>query len=272
LLNDITLAVSYYKDSDERENNLKNFLKFYGNKIKIDVYESSYPHVIMENYNKLADRCTTKYIAFIDVDALLPFDQITKSIKMIESGVSDFVSPFTRFFNIKQYTVTEGNVDVKEGYEITNPELHDILNVEYKFQRNITYIGNQQEVNKININENQSWESPFFVGLCVITKLDTFYEFGMGNENFFVYGGADDEWYARSEKLGYVWKQVLGNIYHLDHERIFNEDNRLLHKNNLIELIKIITLNKSELIAYIKRCNWIKNREYAKNMIKVKYG
>lgn len=269
MIDNVTLAVSYYKDSPTRAKNLENFLKYYQDSIKIDILESTYPHVIMENYNKLADRCSTKYIAFIDVDAILPLPQITASIKLLNS--CDFVSPFNCFFDITDYTIDKQNITIDKMTEIFNEDLHDKLNVEYNISRDIRYIGKTKKTS-LNVKQNNSWESPFFVGLCVVTKLETYYEFGMGNENFFVYGGADDEWYARAEKLGYNWQQLQGNIYHMNHERIFNKHNELLYKNNLIELMKILTFDKLELVEYLKRCHWIKSRPNALHLMELKHG
>ena len=256
-INDITLVASYRKDSDQREQNRNNFTDFYTGVAKFDILETHDSHNIMRNYNDLACRCTTKYIAFIDIDVMLPPEQIRESIKLLETSNTSFVSPFDQFYNIHEFTWDEErNIDVIRGEEEYNERLHNIMEVGYYFKRNISYIGEEKTRSDLNVERNSEWESPFFVGLCVITELDTYYKFGMGNENFLTYGGADDEWYARAETLGYNWEQVPGSIYHIHHDRIPTSNGKLLGKNNMIELIKSTTFTKEELEEYMRYCHW----------------
>lgn len=260
LVKDITLVASYFEDTSFRKENKNKFIEYYTNICEFKILETKHDHNLMKNYNDLADQCKTKYIAFIDIDVLLPPSQIKKSLDMLKSREADFVSPFDQFFDIHKYeTSIDKEIISYDGTEETNERLHNILDVSYKFKRDISFIGDKKTIS-IHTDRHTRWESPFFVGLCVITSLSTYYKFGMGNENFFVHGGADDEWYARAEKLGFVWKQITGPIYHMHHPRVTSDKYSLQVMNNRFELLKICTYTKEELEEYISNCHWIKSR------------
>lgn len=248
----ITLAVSYFEDSEDRKNNLQKFLNYwekYPVKIDIEVCEKFTP--LMEVYNRLANRCDTEYIAFTDVDVYFDYEQLEKSI-----GVADFVNPFDTIYNVKDGDIILQNKN----------DLHSNIIGNISFQRYVKTIGkNISEDGKTNFQWNLdiNWNTPFFVGLCVLTKLETYYQFGMGNEYFKVWGGADDEWYARAMKLGYSWKNIKGNIYHNHHEKSNHKSLRLV-RNNIIELYKSISYDRDEFIDYMSTWSWVDQNKLLK--------
>ena len=244
----ITLAVSYFEDSLDRKSNLKKFLNYWKKyPVIIDIEECDTFTPLMEVYNRIANRCNTEHIAFTDVDVYFDYDQLEKSI-----GVADFVNPFDTIY------------DVRDGIEVLQKkdDLHGKILGNISFERYAKTVGkniDNQEKTRFGWNLDIDWNTPFFVGLCVLTKLETFYEFGMGNEYFKVWGGADDEWYARAITLGYSWKNVEGNIYHNYHGKSNVSSPRLI-RNNMIELYKSISFEQDELKDYINSWPWVINK------------
>ena len=245
----ITLAVSYFEDSLDRKNNLKKFLDYWKQyPVKIDIEKCKTFTPLMSVYNKLANRCTTEYIAFTDVDVYFDYKQLE-----LAKGVADFVNPFNKIYDVKD------NKHILQEKDI----LHSKILGNISFKRYAKTVGKnieEQQMTEFSWNLNIDWNTPFFVGLCVLTKLKTYYEFGMGNEYFKVWGGADDEWYARALNLGYTWKNIEGNIYHNYHGKSNKSHPRLI-RNNMIELYKSISFKQDELKDYINSWPWVINRK-----------
>jgi len=245
----ITLAVSYYKDSIDREINLEKFINYWSKyPVKIDIEKCKTFTPLMEVYNKLAKRCDTKYIAFIDIDVYFNYEQLEAA-----KDVADFVNPFDTIYNVK-----DDKCIIQQKHNLHGPILGKIL-----FERYATTIGKNienQEQTRFEWNLDINWNTPFFVGLCVLTKLETFFEFGMGNEYFKVWGCADDEWYARAEKLKYTWKNIPGDIFHRHHSSS-NEIPKKLIRNNIIELYKSISYTEQELKDYISTWPWLNDNK-----------
>ena len=210
----------------------------------------------MSSYNELSRRCKTEFIAFIDIDALIPWHQFEKAIYLIKKQNIDFVNPFDCLFNLIEWRVDGPNTLNCTTKELQKKsELHNEFTGLMQFYRNYKSIG-ENEIKKLSWETNFNWNTPFFVGLCVIVRNKIFLEFGMGNEYFKSWGMADDEWYARAQKLGYSWVNIDGYGFHMDHPRDLDKTN-LLGKNNIFELVKPIIFSAEELKAYIKTWPWL---------------
>lgn len=245
----ITLAASYFPDSEDRIKNYKRFINYWSKfpvKIDIEICKEFTP--LMTVYNRLAKRCTTEYIAFIDIDVYFEYEQLEASIAALKNK-ADFVNPFDKMYNVIDNT----------AYLQEKHDLHNNMKGNISFSRFVRTIGknlNEEEKTQFDWNLEINWNTPFFVGLCVVTRLDIYFEFGMGNENFKVWGGADDEWYARAKTLNYKWINLPGSIYHYHHGKS-NIKQKKLVRNNIIELYKSISFSKEELMDYISTWPWI---------------
>lgn len=246
----ITLAASYFPDTPDRVKNYDRFMEYWSKyPVTIDVEICDQFEPLMVVYNRLAKRCTTQYIAFIDIDVYFDYDNLLKSIDYLSDY--DFINPFNKIYN------------VKDGVPLLQDKssLHGELNGNISFSRDVSTTGTSSfgapEKKNHSWNLDINWNTPFFVGLCVITKLSTYFDFGMGNENFKVWGGADDEWYARATKLGYKWTNLDGSIIHHHHEKTNIKHKRLM-RNNIIELYKSIAFSEEELKDYISTWHWLK--------------
>lgn len=83
---------------------------------------------------------------------------------------------------------------------------------------------------------------------------------GGENENFIAFGPEDAERFNRFCKLGLVVMRVNGPLYHLDHYRGINSSKQNPHiESNRAEWHRVKSMNKQELIDYIKNWSWITN-------------
>ena len=246
-MEELTLAVSYFKDCKDREHNYQKFIDHYVDmpfKIDIEVCDKYVP--LMKIYNKIAKRCSTKYIAFIDIDCIIDEQLLIRSIEKLKTH-DHFINPFNKIYNVKNNVYEEHSEQLKN--------MPQPLHGNFLFEREATKTFGRDKLNKTTWEESFTFSAPFFVGLCVVTELKTFFDFGMGNENYVTWGMADEEWYIRATKLGYNWSNINGTAYHLHHEYITPPKARLW-RVNVLEHYKILSLNKDDLKDYIDTWSW----------------
>ncbi|WP_352422610.1 galactosyltransferase-related protein [Proteiniphilum sp.] len=100
---------------------------------------------------------------------------------------------------------------------------------------------------------------PSVGGVFIVNKL-RYLEAGGENENFYGWGPEDVERLKRMEILQEFVQRVQGPVFHLHHPRgvnsTFGHDERDVH--NVRELIKVCSMNKSELLGYVSSWAWTK--------------
>ena len=111
----ITLAVSYFEDSLDRKNNLKKFLDYWKQyPVKIDIEKCKTFTPLMSVYNKLANRCTTEYIAFTDVDVYFDYKQLELA-KDVADLISGSINSQQVFVSEADITTSQSVVEISEG-------------------------------------------------------------------------------------------------------------------------------------------------------------
>ena len=87
------------------------------------------------------------------------------------------------------------------------------------------------------------------VGGVFFANRKTYIESGMDNQNIYGWGIEDGERVNRWISLGYTYKRVQGNLYHLTHARGLNSNFYSKEDRNikLRELNRIISMSKEEL-------------------------
>lgn len=97
------------------------------------------------------------------------------------------------------------------------------------------------------------------LGGAVGFNRDRFLEGGGENENFISYGAEDVERKMRFERLGYRIERTIGaTMYHMNHYCGINSGGSHPDiQGNTNEINKVGSMNKEELLNYIKTWNWL---------------
>jgi predicted glycosyltransferase involved in capsule biosynthesis len=95
-------------------------------------------------------------------------------------------------------------------------------------------------------------------GIAFFTK-DAYEDVGKGNENFKAYAPEDQELMYRTQKLGHKLVRIVGPIFHLTHERLYNSSHTHSHyRLNYEEFEKVKKMTEKELRDYMKAQPWNK--------------
>jgi Glycosyl transferase family 11/N-terminal domain of galactosyltransferase len=183
--------------------------------------------------NEMCERAGTPIVCNYDADILLPPMAIILAVESLRSKGSDFVYPyngqFARVDRDKWFKPLEKHLDVGvlagQSFRGMNPD--DLLSV----------------------------------GGCVMYRKDVFFEAGGENENFRSYGAEDSERFYRWNTLEYKVGRINAVLYHIDHYVGVDSTNR--HKYgevNKDEWAKVQSMNKKQLLAYVKLWPWAKQK------------
>lgn len=239
---DITFCVPVFIDSKSRKKNYNTFFSYWKDKVNILFYnfknQSGFYRSRIHNY--LAKRVETPFMALVDIDCIIPEEQIKSACNMLSSGV-DFILPYDQSIQ---------DVNTKLKIKGTWPK----YKIDHEFIKN-------------HFNESINWNIPEIIethihkGLIFCAKVDSFLSFGLENEYFIGWGFEDEERIERACKLDFIYKRVSGPCYHLMHPKTKTSRQNDLWKNNFFELFKIKAMNKLELKQYIQTWKW--NRKNA---------
>jgi predicted glycosyltransferase involved in capsule biosynthesis len=181
--------------------------------------------------NIMAKESNTKFIVNCDIDCLVHEEQLYNSAQALRTNQTDGCNPFNMCTQ-----------NIKKNF-------HNII----KGDRSLRNIIPQQHC---------YCENNFIVALggIVMWNKEKFIEIGMENENFISWGPEDWERVHRATKLGARFVKIPGPLYHLEHSKTSNsnEKNPHFHHNNM-EFEKIKGMSKEQLQVYIKTWNWVNN-------------
>ncbi|MBP1531764.1 MAG: hypothetical protein ILA39_06535 [Bacteroidaceae bacterium] len=142
--------------------------------------------------NKMVECVQEKYISIWDVDVVIPTEQITKAVTLLEQGY-DFVLPYEFHFydtteEIRNIFMKEMNIEILKLYKKFMIELY----------------------------------RPKPVGGVFFANRKSYIECGMENENFYGWGVEDGERYLRWQSKNKKIVHVQGDLFHLTHPRGIN--------------------------------------------------
>ena len=170
-----------------------------------------------------------QFIANIDVDVIVPFRQLYKSLNLIVKGRTPMVIPY----NGKCISLNED----------TTMSIYSSKNSIYQLNP---------------IMGHPMFGSDSFGGAYVI-NVKWYKRLGWENENIIGWGPEDIERVLRLDILGHQAHQISGYIYHLNHYRGINSGDFDINiaVNTKREFCRVCNMNKAELIEYIKTWHWI---------------
>lgn len=240
-LNDVTFVIPFYRDSEERFENLKCVLRFINDNFDTNICISevgtssvwaeldiSGCHTFEFREDGLFHRTKvindgikhpgvkTPFIAIYDTDVVFDPDNIFKAVKLLRSGVT-LVYPYGGEF-----------VDIKRSY------IKDGV-----------------------IIEKESFTSESVGGACFINKKD-YWECGLEVEYYKNWCPDDVTRRYIIETMGYKTSRVDGKCYHISHPPSQTSGVNIYTETNNKIWDKIRSMNKKELILFIRKFEWLK--------------
>lgn len=239
-LNDVTFIIPFYKDSEERLENLKCIINYLGKNFKTRIFIieagvfSSYRdiryHVDRYDFqftassmfhrtaiiNKGIIAAETPYVAIYDTDVIFKPEQIIEAVEKLRAGAT-LVYPYGGDF-----------VDINRSY-----------------------------INDGEIIERESFAKESVGGACFLNRED-YFKCGLENEHYYSWCPDDVDRLHRVKTLGYRVERVDGKCWHINHPASHNSGvNRFTEANNA-EWLKIKAMNKEQLTEYISTWPWLK--------------
>lgn len=143
--------------------------------------------------NKMVKECKTPYLSIWEPDIIIPPQQVITAIELLRSNEADFVSPYENNFLNTTSIIRNMYIRSKDW------KFFD----EYQKKMQVMYPPNP-------------------VGGAFFANTEKYKEIGIDNKNIYGWGIEDGERVRRWRKLGYNYKRVKGNLYHLTHARGLN--------------------------------------------------
>lgn len=177
--------------------------------------------------NYLISKAKTDYISIYDTDVIVPHKQILQAVMMLRDQKCSMVSPY-------------------DGSFITVDRLLKAMFIKLNDDQLL-----ETNKGKFVVSARRSFGGAIFI------NRKSYISAGMENEKIRFWGPDDIERVKRMQILGYVIKRVNGNLYHLPHERGVNSMYVNIDEQDelMVEFIRISSMEKPELVEYIKMWN-----------------
>ncbi|MGV8090701.1 MAG: galactosyltransferase-related protein [Mangrovibacterium sp.] len=175
--------------------------------------------------NQMLKVCITPFISIWETDIIVPPQQIIQSVEWLRSDQADFASPYEK----------------------------KALDTSTIIRNLFLSSGDWQVLEKHQDKMKQMYPNP--VGGAFFANRTAYIESGMDNLNIYGWGFEDVERVNRWKILGYRFKRVQGNLYHLTHSRginstFYSKEDRSF---KLKELNRISSMTKEELKEEVSR-------------------
>jgi hypothetical protein len=174
----------------------------------------------------------------LDSDVLIPIPQMIEAKTNLDDGIQ-YCFPFNNnYIEISKLLLNERNLFLDTfDFETYTKSVIIYDTIEYK------------KIPKIIKHPGLVRNCP--PGGCLFIKTNVYIDMGLENEDFYGYSPEDAERKHRLKIFEYSSKEVVGNLYHLDHQvshkRISNPEGRKLY-NFLVKMkkedLKIFYINK----------------------------
>ncbi len=170
--------------------------------------------------NQMLKASNTPIISIWETDVIVPPEQILQAIDWLRKGEADFVHPYKQKM-----------LDTSESI------------------RELFLSSNDWSTLEKHQDKMKQMYPPNPVGGAFFANRETYIESGMDNENIYGWGIEDGERVNRWINLGYKYKRVQGNLYHLTHSRGVNSNfySSNDRKMKINELNRIVSMTKEEL-------------------------
>ena len=184
--------------------------------------------------NRLLQMATGPIVGIWDTDVLIPENQIVEAVRRLQTGKAVMSFPYDGRF-----------------YMLT-PEDSDLFVKEQNF-----------ECMKERIEKRFLAHGPHSVGGAFLVNRRQYLQAGGENEHFYGWGPEDAERVKRMEILGLPVYRAKGPLFHLYHPRKENSwfGSEELELQNRKEFLKVCSMAREELWAYIQTWEWLKDEK-----------
>ena len=243
-LPDCTFVIPFFKDSDDRLENLEcilNFLvdNFDTNIILVEATNGIYHFPLLKSYDKLNH--SVEYIFHKQEGAIF------HRTRVINTGIKASKTPYIAIYDVDVVFPIQNIVRavelLREGAQMTYPYAGDFVDVE-----RADYLKNGY------IRERESFAVDSKGG-AVFMNTDDYVAAGMENIKIVGWGFDDCERWHRLYTLGYRIARTEGKCWHIMHERVAQNPH---NETNMAEFEKVKGMNKEELRQYITGWTWTK--------------
>lgn len=242
---DLTCLIHYFRDSTERERNLRaacGWLQKEGAQVLVwcdtplpeglkvphighDIRKDGLMHRT-RGLNELLKAAGTEFVGIWDTDVVFPAGVMQRAYDLLQTF--DAVYPYSGEF--RRYFETASERFSQDLNETTLCRDHG-----YRIQTNLNMVGGAVMVNRRN-----------------------YMDIGGENENFIAFSPEDKERFHRLSTIGTV-KRIHGPLLHLNHPRF--ENSKAVHKyqkQGANEFAKVSQMNSEQLSQYINSWPWKK--------------
>ena len=246
-LRDVTFVIPYYKDSEDRLQNLITVVKYLKKHFTTSIFVQEVGDVrtIPDDIFEMIDDYTI--LSF-------QFPNIIHRTKMINNMVKKVQTPY--FCNYDSDIVLKPEQYLK-AHQLLSIGSHVVY--PYEIFMRIERKDSQQFFKSLDVSSFKHLQNHgMSVGGCIFFNRAAFIEGGMENEYFISYGPEDYEREYRFKTLGYKVDRLYGtNLYHINH--FIGENSDSSHKFfqlNDAEFNKIKNMDRSLLLKYISCWDW----------------
>ena len=240
-LNDVTFVIPFYKDSEERFENLKCILKFINDNFDTNIC--------------ISEVGTSSVWAELDISGCHTFefreDGLFHRTKVINDGIkhpgvrTPFIAIYDTDVIFDPQDILYAVKALRLGCEFAYPYAGEFVDIER------SYIDDGVIIPKESLTKDSC-------GGAVFIKREAYWNAGLENEALISWAPEDVERKERMLKLKYTMARSQGRCYHIKHPPSSNSGpNNYTIKNNE-EFAKVRYMGKEELVNYIKTWEWAK--------------
>lgn len=240
-LNDVTFVIPFYKDSEERLENLKCILKYINDNFETNI--------------SISEVGESSVWAELDVSGCHTFEFRTDGLFHRTKVIND---------GIKHPSVRTPYIAIYDTDVIFNPKAIEIAAnyLRLGFHFSYPYTGEFVDIERSYILDGVIREKESLTkdscGGAVFINREAYWMAGLENENIVSWGPEDICRKYRMLALGYKMGRSSGSCYHIKHPPSPNSGpNKYTSKNNE-EYLKISNMSKDELQKYIKTWEWLR--------------
>lgn len=238
---DVTFVIPYFRDSVEREENLKCIIRFLNQHFQttILIMEVGTVRTKFDFHNYRFDSHHFNKI----------HDGVFHRTKVINEGIKLAKTPYIGIYDT-DVVFEPGNIlkavqTLRDGATLAYPYDGPFVNIERSYIKDGV------------IKERASFVVNSVGGACFLNKED-YKKCGYENEHYISHCPDDVDRFHRVKTLGYRIERVKGKCYHIEHPIMANSIGNKFTEHNNNEYMNITSLSKEDLEKEISTWEWAK--------------
>lgn len=187
--------------------------------------------------NDMLELVTTPVVCNYDADVILPPSSYSESERLILENTADVVYPYPDDITGQIQLFFTGKNEESKFIEESNFELLNHFDRSY---------------------------CRAHAGFCFFVSREKYKSVGAEVEYFVSYGPEDGERIVRFEKLGLRIARLQDRVYHMEHQRTFDSNDRNPHFQRNWDLFEVLTkMNAEDMKNMLRTSDYLKNRNWS---------